>query len=113
MMRSFVFAVMMSGVAVCFAMTPLEVSAQSASAQGGHPSSDYYRGGSRAGRRGGYSYTYEDSINTYGDSRGRTGSADSFRDFQLERQTESGPFDHGFFFDSATGPHGGDSPYMN
>jgi hypothetical protein len=37
-----------------------------------------------------------------------------FRDPQLGRQTEGGPFDHGFFFDSGIGsPHGGDSPYMH
>lgn len=64
-------------------------------------------------RRGGYSYEYSDSINTYGDSRGRYGSALNFRDFNLGRQTEAGPFDHGYFFDSGMGPRGGDSPYMN
>lgn len=64
-------------------------------------------------RRGGYSYTPEQVINTYGDSRTKFGGATSLRDPNLDRQTESGPFDHGFFFDSATGPHGGDAPYMN
>lgn len=64
-------------------------------------------------RRGGYSYEQEDVINTYGDSRGRYGSANSLRDPALDKQTEAGPFDHGFFFDSATGARGGDAPYMN
>lgn len=64
-------------------------------------------------RRGGYSYSQEDTINTYGDSRSNYGSASSLRDPSLDRQTDSGPFDHGFFFDSGVGPRGGDSPYMN
>ena len=63
-------------------------------------------------RRGGYSYNQYETINTYGDSRGRYGQANSLRDPQLGRQTEAGPFDHGFFFDSGVGRNGGDSPYM-
>lgn len=75
-----------------------------------------YKGGGarvkpRISRRGGYSYDQFDSINTYGDSRGRYGSATSLRDPQLGRQTEAGPFDHGFFFDSGVGLRGGDAPY--
>jgi hypothetical protein len=64
-------------------------------------------------RRGGYSYSQQDSINTYGDSRTKYGSASAYRDPSLDKQTVSGPFDHGFFFDSAIGLHGGDSPYQN
>jgi hypothetical protein len=63
-------------------------------------------------RRGGYSYDQFDTINTYGDSRGRYGSALSLRDPQLGRQSEAGPFDHGFFFDSGVNRNGGDAPYM-
>jgi hypothetical protein len=63
--------------------------------------------------RGGYSYSQEDSINTYGDARTKYGSASSYRDPSMDRQTNAGPFDHGFFFDSATGARGGDAPYMN
>lgn len=63
-------------------------------------------------RGGGYSYDQFDTINTYGDSRGRYGRSSSLRDPQLERQTEAGPFDHGFFFDSGVGRNGGDAPYM-
>lgn len=63
-------------------------------------------------RRGGYSYDQAESINTYGDSRGRYGSANSLRDPQLGRQTDAGPFDHGFFFDSGVNRNGGDAPYM-
>ena len=68
------------------------------------------RGYSR--RRGGYSYSYAESINTYGDARGRYGSASSFRDPMMDKQTEFGPFDHGFFFDSGVAPRGGDAPYL-
>lgn len=64
-------------------------------------------------RRGGYSYSVQDTINTYGDSRTKYGGATSLRDPMLDRQTEAGPFDHGFFFDSGIAPRGGDSPYMN
>lgn len=82
-----------------------------------HPNSAKYHGGPRVksyvARRGGYSYSQEDTINTYGDSRSKYGGASSLRDPSLDRQTTSGPFDHGFFFDSGIGLHGGDSPYMN
>lgn len=84
---------------------------------GAHQQSSYYRGGPRVkgyvARRGGYSYVYPDAINTYGDSRSKYGSASSLRDPMLDRQTQAGPFDHGYFFDSGVAPRGGDSPYMN
>ena len=64
-------------------------------------------------KKGGYSYSPEDTINTYGDARTKYGSTSSLRDPKIDRQTNSGPFDHGFFFDSAMGRNGGDSPYMN
>lgn len=91
----------------------------SAQVQGAeHPNSSYYRGGPRvkgyvARRGGGYSYSTEDTINTYGDSRSKYGAASSLRDPSLDRQTNSGPFDHGFFFDSGNGFRGGEAPYMN
>lgn len=86
--------------------------------EGAHPSSDYYRGGPQVRgyveRRGGYSYSYSDSINTYGNSRSLYGGVNSYRDFGADRQTGAGPFDHGFFFDSGVGgTHGGSSPYMH
>jgi hypothetical protein len=74
------------------------------------------RKATRAGNvahRGGYSYSPEDTVNTYGDSRTKYGGATSLRDPMLDRQTEGGPFDHGFFFDSGVAPRGGNSPYMN
>ena len=64
-------------------------------------------------RRGGYSYSYADTINTYGDSRSLYGATQSFRDPMLDRQTNAGPFDHGYFFDSGNAPRGGNSPYMH
>lgn len=84
-----------------------------------HPRSAHYRkkkGPKVRGyiaRRGGYSYTYLDSINTYGDSRSIYGGTQLFRDPAYDRQTNAGPFDHGFFFDSGVLPRGGDSPYMH
>jgi len=83
-----------------------------------HPASRTYR---RSGpqvrgftaRRGGYSYSTADVINTYGDSRTRFGSTSVYRHPYLDRQTNAGPFDHGFFFDSGMAPRGGDSPYQN
>ena len=62
-------------------------------------------------RRGGYSYTQADIVNTYGLSRSNYGSVNVYRDPMLDRQTTAGPFDHGFFFDSGIGPRGGNSPY--
>lgn len=68
-----------------------------------------------AERRGGYSYNAAQTLNTSGDSRGRYGAADSLRDPSLDRQTNFGPFDHGFFYDSGNGPgqHGGNAPYLH
>ena len=84
---------------------------------GAHPSSGYYRRAPQVRgfvqRRGGYSYTREDVINTYGDSRVQFGSNNAYRNPALDRQTRSGPFDHGFFFDSATSPRGSNSSYPN
>jgi hypothetical protein len=65
------------------------------------------------GRRiGFYSYSYRDVINTYGMSRSLYGSINTYRDPFVDRQTAAGPFDHGFFFDSAIAPRGGDAPYL-
>jgi hypothetical protein len=71
------------------------------------------RVGGYMGRRGGYSYAAEDVVNTYGQTRALFGSINSYRDRYVDRQTSSGPFDHGFFFDSGIAPRGGDSPYLN
>lgn len=94
-------------------------SRSSASSSGGaHRASRYYRRkpqvrGYRSRRRGGYSYSAADTINTYGDSRTLNGGANSYRFELYSRQSRSGPFDHGYFFDSGFGLHGGDSPYLN
>lgn len=88
-----------------------------AASTGGHPNSGYYRGGPQVrgyvARRGGYSYNYAESVNTYGDARSKYGAASSLRNPMLDKQTRSGPFDHGFFYDSGVAPRGGDAPYMN
>jgi hypothetical protein len=67
----------------------------------------------RGRRIGFYSYSYRDVVNTYGMSRVKYGSINSYRDPFLDRQTVNGPFDHGFFFDSAIAPRGGDAPYLH
>ncbi len=64
-------------------------------------------------RRGGYSYTYSDAINTTSNGRSTFGGVTSHRDPFTDRQTSAGPFDHGFFFDSGVAPRGGDAPYMH
>jgi len=82
----------------------------------GHRSSRRYRRPQVRGyvaRRGGYSYKPQDTINTYGDSRTQFGGINVYRQFSLDRQTPSGPFDNGFFFDSGMGRNGGNSPYLN
>jgi hypothetical protein len=53
-------------------------------------------------RRGGYSYTDADVINS---------GSRSLNDPSVELQSPGGPFDHGFFFDSGIGPRGGNAPY--
>ena len=57
----------------------------------------------RRRRIGGYSYSASDVVNTYQTSP---------PPYAHVRQTPSGPFDSGFFFDSGIGPRGGDSPYQ-
>lgn len=56
-------------------------------------------------RAGGYSYKYQDSKMTVKESQ-------RFWDPTSARQDISGPFDSGFFFDSAITKNGGDAPYM-
>ncbi len=84
---------------------------------GGHRASAYYRKAPQVRgfvqRRGGYSYNGSDVANTYGNSRTLWGGTNTYRAPGLDRQTNSGPFDHGFFFDSGIAPRGGNSPYMN
>ena len=62
-------------------------------------------------RRGGYSFDASDTVNTTIGTRSLYGGTNVFRDRRLDTQTISGPFDHGFFFNSPVGPRGGDSPY--
>lgn len=62
-------------------------------------------------RGGYYSYIDPDVINTYGGTGTLYRSTSSFRDPLAERQSQGGPFDSGFFFDSGIGPRWNDSPY--
>jgi hypothetical protein len=62
-------------------------------------------------RGGYYSYVDPDVINTYAGTRTLFGSTSIFRDPLAERQSQGGPFDSGFFFDSGIGPRWNDSPY--
>jgi hypothetical protein len=74
-----------------------------------HPNSKYYRGQGPqvrgfVKRRGGYSYSYSDSIIDFRDTS-------ILRDYQNTRR-QGGPFDNGFFFDSGISRYN-DSPYHN
>jgi hypothetical protein len=64
----------------------------------------YYRGGY-------YSYMDADAIDTRAWARSLFISKSPFRTPLSEQQTESGPFDSGYFFDSGMGPRFNDSPY--
>ena len=55
--------------------------------------------------RGGYSYRVQDITSTY--------SRRNPPPYAHVRQTPSGPFDSGFFFDSGIAPRAGDAPYPN
>jgi hypothetical protein len=106
---------MIKALLLAFIVSGLALSVASVAEAGSkrHNSGDGTKVKGYSERRGGYSYTYADSINTYGNTRTKFGGASVYRDPNLDRQTEAGPFDHGFFFDSGMGKHGGDSPYMN
>ena len=104
---------------MAFFINTLLAAAQQPSS-GGHRASKYYEDNASSAsarasrqRQGGYSYSARDTINTYGDSRTLNGGANSYRFEFYTRQTPSGPFDHGFFFDSGIGMNGGNSPYNN
>jgi hypothetical protein len=61
------------------------------------------KGTVRYKRVGGYSYKYQDTIMSPSEAK---------RFWDPPSQSISGPFDSGFFFDSAQRPNGGDAPYM-
>jgi hypothetical protein len=54
---------------------------------------------------GGYSYTPSDVT--------RSGIGAEPAPYPGARQSQGGPFDSGFFFDSGIGPRGGNAPYLN
>jgi hypothetical protein len=64
----------------------------------------YYRGGY-------YSYTDSDAIDTRAWARSLFISKSPQRNPLTERQSDAGPFDSGYFFDSGMGPRFNDSPY--
>jgi hypothetical protein len=68
-----------------------------------HGEPQYYRRRHLYARRH-RGYRRSDAINTYGHHPPPWAEV---------RQTPSGPFDSGFFFDSGVGPHGGNSPYLH
>lgn len=118
MMRKMLVAAV--AVAVAGFTTSAPVEAGGRGWHGKHAKS--YRGGPQVrgyvARRGGYSYSYADAINTYGDANGRYGRGNVLRDPSMEKnQSSSGPFDSGFFFNSGSSgsnnSYGGDMPYMN
>jgi len=117
MMRFAFLAVLLGGFAIFSASAEAGSRSRWSSAEGAHPKSNYYRGAVRVKgyvrRGGGFSYSYEDVVNTYGNARSNYGGVNSYRDPAADRQTDVGPFDHGFFFDSPAAPHGGQAPYMN
>jgi hypothetical protein len=75
------------------------VAAQETAKKSGKP----LRGVVRYKRVGGYSYKYQDT---------KMSPSEAKRFWDPPTQSISGPFDSGFFFDSAQRPNGGDAPYM-
>jgi hypothetical protein len=96
----FVSAVLISGL-ILGASVPTEAATKKPGYQSGQQVKGY-----AIRRRGGYSYSYPDSISTNGDRS-------AYRDHILNPQSPAGPFDSGFFFDSAMGYRGGQAPYMH
>jgi hypothetical protein len=90
---------------------PGDCRAQTYAAEPGHAKARHYRHRPLEvtiyGRRriGGYSFSAGSVVNTY-NRRNPPPYADV-------RQSPGGPFDWGFFFDSAIGPQGGQSPYLH
>jgi hypothetical protein len=64
-------------------------------------------------RHGGYSLTKEDTVNIEAAKGTRYREINTYPLPGPDRQSTSGPFDHGFFCDSGILPRGGDSPYLN
>jgi hypothetical protein len=114
---------MMRVLAIVAALVTIPLAAVPAGAQdktsadGAHRASAYYHRAPQVRgfvqRRGGYSYSSSDVVNTWGNGRSLFGSTNTYRNPYLDLQSRSGPFDHGFFFDSGVSPRGGNSPYQN
>lgn len=94
---------------------PVRSAAEAGESRDARSSYAYHNNGTRVRgfvwRRGGYSFSAADTINTYGDTQSRYSSTSMFRNYDFGRQTSFGPFDSDFFFDSGVSPRGGNSPY--
>jgi hypothetical protein len=101
----FVSVLLMGGLISAVGFIPS--SSADAAKKRGYESSSQAKGYAIRRGHGGYSYSHADTINTYG------GGTAVYRDPMMDRQTPGGPFDHGFFFDSAMGMRGGNAPYMH
>jgi hypothetical protein len=100
MMFKFVSAVLIGGL-----MLAVTTPAEAATKKSGYQSGPQVKGYAIR-RRGGYSYGYADSISTNAERL-------AYRFHILNPQSPAGPFDSGFFFDSAMGYRGGQAPYMH
>jgi hypothetical protein len=96
----FVSAVLISGL-----MMAVTAPAEAATKKPGYQSGPQVEGYAIR-RRGGYSYGKADSLTTDGNHA-------AYRGHILNPQSPAGPFDSGFFFDSAMGYRGGQAPYMH
>jgi hypothetical protein len=113
-------AAVAAGAFVAFAGLPMtgDLGPSQAYADGAQKAKARYKKGYRATRvrgylqRGGYySYVDQDVINTSPWASSLFISGSSLRNRLTERQSQGGPFDSGFFFDSDIGPPWNDSPY--
>lgn len=121
MLRYVTLSLLAGAAALTFAVAPVDAApkkkaVETEESKNARASYSYRKGPKVRGfvwRRGGYSYSAADSINTYGDSQSRYSGYSLFRNYDFGRQTSGGPFDSDFFFDSGISPRGGNSPYQN
>ena len=77
MSKTMIFSILISGLSV-IAAAPVMAASK-------HARSSGTEGTSSASHRGGYSYSYADSLNTYGNCRTTNDGADVYRDPDLAR----------------------------
>jgi hypothetical protein len=95
------FFAILAAVALTVGALGATVVPETAAAQSAKPKKKGLKGS--IGYRRAYSYSKQDVVGA--DNR-------RFYDPSKTRQTPGGPFDNGFFFDSAIGRNGGEAPYM-